>query len=86
MVNVEECKLQKRNLYIKTGVIALCNPSNFKEYYCGMSFEKRKADLLKKAARGEMRVVLAVDEEYVMQALSSEVIEVPHTVKDKGVG
>jgi diamine N-acetyltransferase len=78
MVNVEECKLQKRNLYIRTGDIALCNPSNFKEYYCGMSFEKRKADLLKKAARGEMRVVLAVDEEsgrkvaYCVSSLNEE--------------
>jgi ribosomal protein S18 acetylase RimI-like enzyme len=34
----------------------------FKEHYCRMTFEKRKAGLLKKAAGGELRVDLAVDE------------------------
>jgi len=36
--------------------------ANFKQYYCSMTFEKRKADLLKKAIGGKMRVDLAVDE------------------------
>ena len=35
---------------------------NFKQYYQDMTFEKRKADLLKKAIAGKMRVDLAVDE------------------------
>jgi diamine N-acetyltransferase len=34
---------------------------NFKEYYCKMTFEKRKSDLLKKVACSKMRVDLAVD-------------------------
>jgi diamine N-acetyltransferase len=34
---------------------------NFKQYYQAMTFEKRKIDLLKKAACGEIRVDLAVD-------------------------
>jgi ribosomal protein S18 acetylase RimI-like enzyme len=98
MVHVEECKLQKRNLYIKTGVIALCKPSNFKEYYCGMSLEKRKTNLLKKAARGEMRVDLAVDEAagqkvaYCVSSLNEEKtgeiesIFVNDTYKGLGIG
>jgi diamine N-acetyltransferase len=36
--------------------------ANFKQHYKDMTFEKRKADLLKKAA-GKMRVDLAVDQE-----------------------
>jgi ribosomal protein S18 acetylase RimI-like enzyme len=35
---------------------------HFKSHYKAMTFEKRKADLLNKAARGEMRVDLAIDE------------------------
>jgi diamine N-acetyltransferase len=38
-----------------------CSP-NFKDHYKQMTFEKRKFDLLKKSASGEMRVDLAVDE------------------------
>jgi ribosomal protein S18 acetylase RimI-like enzyme len=34
----------------------------FKQHYRGMTFEKRKADLLKKAAGGELRVDLAIEE------------------------
>ncbi len=36
--------------------------TNFKQHYLEMTFEKRKADLLKKAAAGKMRVELAIDE------------------------
>jgi ribosomal protein S18 acetylase RimI-like enzyme len=36
--------------------------ANFKQHYQGMTFEKRKADLQSKAAGGEMRVDLAIDE------------------------
>ena len=36
--------------------------TNFKQHYQDMTFERRKADLLKKAATGKMRVALAVDE------------------------
>jgi diamine N-acetyltransferase len=36
--------------------------TNFKQHYQDMTFEKRKADLLKKTAAGKMRVDLAVDE------------------------
>ncbi len=36
--------------------------TNFKQHYLDMTFEKRKADLLKKAAAGKMRVDFAVDE------------------------
>jgi len=35
--------------------------SNFKEHYDRMTFEKRKADLLKKVALGKMHVDLAAD-------------------------
>ena len=35
---------------------------NFKQYYLDMSFQKRKADLLKKAGLGEMHIEIAVDE------------------------
>ena len=34
---------------------------NFKQYYLDMSFQKRKADWLKKAELGEMHVGIAVD-------------------------
>jgi ribosomal protein S18 acetylase RimI-like enzyme len=34
---------------------------NFKQYYFDMTFQKRKADLLKKAGLGEMHVEIAVD-------------------------
>ena len=36
--------------------------TNFKQHYCEMTFEKRKADLIKKTRGGEMRVDLAIDE------------------------
>jgi ribosomal protein S18 acetylase RimI-like enzyme len=36
--------------------------THFKTHYEGMTFEGRKADLLKKASAGKMRVDLAVDE------------------------
>jgi diamine N-acetyltransferase len=36
--------------------------AHFKEHYLGMTFEKRKTVLLKKAAGGELHVELAVDE------------------------
>jgi diamine N-acetyltransferase len=36
--------------------------ANFKQHYLFMTFEKRKSDLLKKAAAGQMRVDFAVDE------------------------
>jgi hypothetical protein len=51
---------------------------NFKEHYCEMTFEKRKVDLLKKAADGKMRVDVAVDEAtgqsvgYCVSSLNSE--------------
>jgi GNAT superfamily N-acetyltransferase len=35
----------------------------FKQHYLGMTFEKRKSDLLKKAQGGELRVDMAIDEE-----------------------
>ena len=35
---------------------------NFKQYYLDMTFQKRKADLLKKAGLGEMHVEIAVDQ------------------------
>ena len=34
----------------------------FKQYYLDMTFQKRKTDLIKKAALGEMRVDIAVDD------------------------
>ena len=34
---------------------------NFKQYYLDMTFQKRKADLLKKAGLGEMHIEIAVD-------------------------
>jgi len=34
---------------------------NFKQYYVDMTFPKRKAELLKKAALGKMRITLAFD-------------------------
>ena len=52
--------------------------TNFKEHYCSMTFEKRKADLLKKAALGELRVDIAVDEAaqmavgYIVSTVNSE--------------
>jgi ribosomal protein S18 acetylase RimI-like enzyme len=52
----------------------------FKEYYLSMTFEKRKADLLKKYLGGELRVELAVDEElgqpvgYVVSSVNSQKI------------
>jgi len=51
---------------------------NFKEHYSKTTFEKRKTDLLKKAALGKMRVDLAVDEaseqsvEYCVSSLNPE--------------
>lgn len=36
--------------------------ANFKHHYRGMTFEKRKAALLRKAEGGEMRVDIALDE------------------------
>jgi ribosomal protein S18 acetylase RimI-like enzyme len=36
--------------------------TNFTHHYCNMTFEKRKADLKKKAAGGAMRIDIAVDE------------------------
>jgi diamine N-acetyltransferase len=51
---------------------------DFKEHYYLMTFEKRKADLLKKAAGGKMRVDLAADEAsgqnvgYCVSSLDSE--------------
>ncbi len=53
---------------------------NFKRHYLCMTFEKRMADLLKKAAAGKMRVDLAVDEVtgqnvgYCISSLSQEKI------------
>ena len=38
------------------------NSPGFKEHYCQMTFEKRKAGLLKKVAGGKMRVDLGADE------------------------
>ncbi len=35
---------------------------HFKQHYLGMTFEKRRADLIGKAAGGELRVDLAIDE------------------------
>ena len=52
--------------------------SDFKEHYCRMTFEKRKADLLKKAALGKMRIDLAADKAagqnvgYCVSSLDSE--------------
>jgi ribosomal protein S18 acetylase RimI-like enzyme len=37
--------------------------TNFKQHYRELTFEQRKADLLKKAAAGKMRVDLAMDAE-----------------------
>jgi len=54
--------------------------ANFKQHYKDMTFEKRKADLLKKAAAGKMRVDLAVDQEtkqavgYCVSSLNQEKI------------
>ncbi len=54
--------------------------ANFKQHYRDMTFEKRKADLLKKAAAGKMRVDLAFDEEtgrnvgYCVSSVSAEKI------------
>jgi diamine N-acetyltransferase len=52
--------------------------ANFKLHYRDMTFEKRKADLLKKAAAGKMRVDLAFNEElglnvgYCVSSVNSE--------------
>jgi ribosomal protein S18 acetylase RimI-like enzyme len=35
---------------------------NFKQHYQDMTFQKRKADLLKKATTGKIRIDLAIDE------------------------
>jgi ribosomal protein S18 acetylase RimI-like enzyme len=49
----------------------------FKQHYLGMTFENRKADLLKKAEGGEMRVDVAIDEAtglsiaYIVSTLNS---------------
>jgi diamine N-acetyltransferase len=54
--------------------------TNFRQHYRGMTFEVRKADLLKKAAAGKMRVDLAFDEEsgrnvgYCVSSVSAEKI------------
>ncbi len=54
--------------------------TNFKQHYKDMTFEKRKADLIKKAASGKMRVDLAVDEVtgqnvgYCVSSLNQEMI------------
>lgn len=56
----------------------LNNSVNFKEHYLSMTFEKRKADLLKKATFGEMRVDMAIDEfaqmvvGYIVSTVNSE--------------
>jgi diamine N-acetyltransferase len=50
----------------------------FKSYYAAMTFPKRKAMFLQKAARGEMRVDIALDEEtrqhvgYCISSLDAE--------------
>jgi ribosomal protein S18 acetylase RimI-like enzyme len=52
--------------------------ANFKHRYRSMTFEKRQADLLKKAAAGKMRVDLAFNEElglnvgYCVSSVNSE--------------
>jgi diamine N-acetyltransferase len=51
-------------LWVALNMHHLCLSPNFKPYYQGMTFEKRKVALLKKAALGKMRVDLAIDEEY----------------------
>jgi ribosomal protein S18 acetylase RimI-like enzyme len=54
--------------------------TNFKQHYLDMTFERRKGDLLKKAATGKMRVDLAVDEAagqnvgYCVSSLNQEMI------------
>ncbi len=53
--------------------------ANFKLHYQDITFEKRKADLLKKAAAGKMRVDLAVDENgqnvgYCVSSLNQDAI------------
>ncbi len=52
--------------------------THFKEHFRGMTFQKRKTDLLKKAAQGVMRVEVAVDEAtgqsvgYIVSSINSE--------------
>jgi diamine N-acetyltransferase len=58
-----------------------CNRSeHFKSHYQNMTFNKRKADLIRKATGGEMRVDMAVDEAtgkpvgYIISSVNNEKI------------
>jgi len=51
-----------RELWEKLNRFHCERSEHFKQHYCGMTFEKRKSDLLKKAATGKMRVDIASDE------------------------
>ena len=65
-------------LWLELNIYHCSRSEHFKSSYRAMTFEKRKADLLKKAVGGEMRVDLAVDEAtgkgagYVVSSVSAE--------------
>jgi diamine N-acetyltransferase len=59
----DECLLDKiQPLWEQLNKHHLQLSPNFKQYYLGMTFQKRKAQLLKKAVEGQIRVDLALDE------------------------
>ena len=72
--------------------------AHFKEHYLGMTFKKRKANLLKKAACGRINVNIAIDRTtekevgYVVSSLNSELtgeidsIYVDEAYRGMGIG
>ena len=71
---------------------------NFKQFYLDMTFPKRKADLLKKAALGKMRISIAIDQVsgqnvgYCISGINNErmgeikSIFVSETYRHRGIG
>jgi ribosomal protein S18 acetylase RimI-like enzyme len=58
----EDLLNEVRRLWEKLNKHHLRLSPNFKPYYAGMTFPKRNQTFLQKAAKGEMRVDIAVDE------------------------
>ena len=62
-ISGDECLLDKiQPLWEQLNKHHLKLSPNFKQYYRDMTFQKRKAQLLKKVVEGQIRVDLAVDE------------------------